>query len=250
MRILYLGDIVGTKALDVVINNLNSIKKEYNINLVFANAENVADGKGLTRQQYVIMQRAGIQAISMGNHTYSKKTIFEFINESNIVKPANMSEAPGKSYLTIRYNDKTITLISLLGRVFLNMSLDCPFKTIDKLLKEIKSDYIIVDVHAEATSEKMALAYYLENRVSAVLGTHTHIQTADERKIGNTLYITDIGMCGPYNSVIGDDALSIINRFKTGIYTPTKLAEGPIIINGVILDLDMKKIWRLNKIYG
>lgn len=249
MRILFLGDIVGKKALEVICNNIQTLKKENNINLVLANAENVEGGKGLSKTSYIALQKAGISGLTMGNHTYSKKNIFEFINEANIARPANMPLAPGKDFLTIKYNDKTLTLISVLGRVFMNMSLDCPFKTLDNLLPKLKSDYIILDVHAEATSEKLALAYYFKDRVDVVLGTHTHVQTADERLIGKTLYITDVGMCGPLDSIIGDDIEAITSRFITGVYTPAKVAEGKTIINGVILDLDKRTIRRLNKIY-
>lgn len=251
MRILFLGDIVGDNALNCIAKNIAAIKKENNINVVLANAENVCNGKGLNKKEYIELQKAGISALSMGNHTYSKNYIFEFINEANLVKPANMPLAPGKNYLTFKYNTQTITLISLLGRIFTNQIIDCPFKTLDNLLNEIKSDYIIVDFHAEATSEKQAFAFYFKDRVDAIIGTHTHVQTADERLIGErTLYITDVGMCGPYNSVIGENIDLIIERFLTGVYRPMQVATGPIVLNGVILDLDKKQIRRFNKLYN
>lgn len=248
MRILYLGDIVSEETIDYLEKHLNNIKREYKINLVFANGENVNRGKGLYKNDYTRLMKAGISALSMGNHTYSKKEIYEFIEDSNICRPANMYKAPGKEYITINYNNKKITIINLLGRVFMNSSLDCPFRTFDRLISENDSDYIIVDFHSEATSEKKCFAYYVDGRCNAVLGTHTHIQTADEQVLPkNTLYITDLGMCGPQLSVIGDDITDITERFLTGIYKPSRVAKGNIELNGVIIDLDKNTIERFNK---
>ncbi len=249
MRILYLGDVVGDITLKVLKQNIKEIRSKTKANLIFANAENVSLGKGLTKEEYLTLQSLGISVLTMGNHTFSKKEIFSFINDSNIVRPANMPDAPGKGYLVVKYNDKTITIINLIGRVYTNILADCPFKTLDKILKDVKSDYYIVDFHAEATSEKQALAYYFKDRIDAVVGTHTHVQTADERLIGKTLYITDLGMCGPYDSIIGDDVDSILERFITGIYKPSKVASGNIIISGAILDLTNKKIERFKEIF-
>ncbi len=250
MRILYLGDIVGDRALETITSNIARIRQEQKLNLIFANAENVCGGRGLNKVEYLALQKAGISVLTMGNHTYSKKEIIDFIDNSNIVRPANLVDAPGKGYLTIKYNTQTITIISLLGRVFTNSLVDCPFQTLAKILATVKSDYYIVDFHAEATSEKLALAYAFKNQIQALVGTHTHVQTADERNIEGTLYITDLGMCGPQNSIIGDDIESIITRFKTGVYKPSKVADGPIILQGAILDFTKKKIERYREFFN
>ena len=249
MRILYLGDIVGEKTIKAIASCLDDIKREYKINMVLANAENVSGGKGLTFKHYKELKSLGITGFSMGNHTFSKSEIKEYINEANIARPANLSTEYGKDVLYIQYNDKMIAIVNLLGRVFINSPLDCPFKTMDKLLNEIKADYIIVDIHGEATSEKKAFFYDFAGKVDAVLGSHTHIQTSDEQVYNNTCYITDMGMCGAYNSILGDDINSIIKRFRTGIYEPLAVAkDNEYIINGVVLDFSLNnKIIRISK---
>lgn len=241
MRILYLGDIVGEKSIKAISSILDDLKREYKINMVLANAENVSSGKGLTYKHYKELKTLGIHAFSMGNHTFSKSEIKEYINEANIARPANLTTDYGKEVLYIQYNDKKIALVNLLGRVFLNTPLDCPFKTMDKLLDTIKADHIIVDFHGEATSEKKAFFYDFAGKVDAVLGSHTHIQTSDEQVYNNTCYITDMGMCGAFNSVLGDDTASIIKRFRTGIYEPLSVSkDNEFIINGVVLDFGFK----------
>ena len=248
MRILYLGDIVGEKTIKVLNDNLGKIKNEYKINMVLCNAENVSSGKGLTEKHYKELKALGISGISMGNHTFSKSEINDYIDDATIVRPANLNCKHGKDILYIKYNNKIIALINMLGRIYSNTPLDCPFKTMDRLLKEIKVDYIIVDFHGDATSEKKAFFYEYAGKVSAVVGSHTHTQTADEEVYNNTCFISDMGMNGPFNSVIGDDKDMIIERFRTGVYSPVKVAsDNEYKINGVILDLGTtNKIERLN----
>ena len=248
MKILYLGDIVGENTIAVLKNNLEAIKREYGINIVLANAENVTGGLGLSEKHYKELKTIGIQGMSMGNHTYSKSEIKDYINDATICRPANLNTEYGKDVLYIKYNDKRIAIVNMLGRVYSNTPLDCPFKTMERLLKDIKADKIIVDFHADATSEKKAFMYEFAGRVDAVIGTHTHVQTADEEVYKNTCYITDIGMNGPYDSVIGDDIETILRRFKTGVYEKSSVAKSEYYrINGVILDLDtVNKITRLN----
>ena len=249
MRILYLGDIFGETSVRVIAENLNRIKKEYNINLVFANGENVSKGKGLIKRDYTNLMKAGIQALSMGNHAFSKSDIFTYIDNANICRPANLYDAPGKEYITINYNGFKITIINLLGRVFMNGALDCPFRTFDRIYENLDSDYIIVDFHGEATSEKIAFAYYVSGRANAVLGSHTHVQTADERVIDDkTLFISDMGMCGPYESVLGDSIDQILDRFITGIYHPADVAISDTILSGVILYTNTNTITRFKEI--
>jgi len=248
MRILYLGDIVGEKTIDVLKANLESIKRDYKINMVFANAENVTSGKGLSQKHYKELKSLGISAMSMGNHTFSKSEIKDYINDATICRPANLNTEYGKGYINVKYNDKTITIVNMMGRVFINSALDCPFKTMDALLNEIKSDYIIVDFHGEATSEKKAFFYDFSGKVDAVVGSHTHTQTSDEQVYNNTCFISDMGMCGPEYGILGDDVESIIKRFRTGVFEPLAVSKDEnYIINGVILDFGFKNtIERIN----
>ena len=248
MRILYLGDIVGEETVKLLANNLEKIKQENKIHVAFANAENVCGGKGLNFDYYKMLMKSGLSVLSMGNHTFSKFQIYDFIDDANIVRPANLYNAPGKGYMTINYNNQKITVINLIGRVFMNNSADCPFRKMDEILENVQSDYYIVDFHAEATSEKIALANYLDGRITAIVGTHTHVQTADERRLPKgTLAITDLGMCGPINSILGEEIEPITDRFITGIYKPAKVASGVIMLNGVIIDTNTKRIERFHK---
>lgn len=249
MRILYLGDIVGERTIPVLKKYLEQIKREYKINMVLANGENVSSGKGLTFRHYKELKSLGIAGFSMGNHTFSKSEIKDYINEATICRPANLNTDYGKEVLYVNYNDKKIAIVNLMGRVFLNAPLDCPFKTLDRILPTITADYIIVDIHAEATSEKKALFYDFSGRVDAILGTHTHIQTADEEVYNSTCYITDLGMCGASKSILGDDVSSVIHRFRTGMFEPLAVAkENEYVIQGVILDFSVKNtIERINK---
>lgn len=238
MRILYLGDIVGEKTIEVLRQNLDRIKKDNRINMILCNGENVTKGKGLNSKHYKELKSLGIAGISMGNHTFSKSEIKDYINDATIVRPANLTTEYGKEVLYIKYNDQTIALVNLLGRVFLNTPLDCPFKTLERLLKDIKADKIIVDMHAEATSEKKALFYAFAGRVDAIVGSHTHIKTDDVQVYNNTCYITDMGMCGPNKSILGDDPDAVISRFISGVFEPLPVAQdSEYILSGVILDL-------------
>ena len=238
MRILYLGDIVGEKTIEVLKENLEQIKKDNRINMVLCNAENVTKGKGLNQKHYKELKALGIAGMSMGNHTFSKSEIKDYIDEATIVRPANLTTEYGKEVLYIKYNNQTIALINLLGRVFLNTPLDCPFKTLDRLLENINADKIIVDIHAEATSEKEALFYAFAGKVDAIVGSHTHIKTDDAQTYNNTCYITDMGMCGPRVSVLGDDPEAVISRFRSGVFEPLPVANSSeYILSGVILDL-------------
>lgn len=251
MRILYLGDIVGESTLQVLKDNIEELKNEYKANLVFVNAENVSYGKGLFEKHYKMLKKMGVSGISMGNHTFSKSEIKEYINDATIVRPANLNTEYGKEVLYINYNNKIIALVNMQGRVYSNTPLDCPFKTMDRLLKSIKADYIIVDFHGDATSEKKAFFYDFAGKVDAVLGTHTHCQTADEEIYNNTCFITDMGMCGPSNSILGDDKEMVINRFRSGVFEPLKVSTNKeFIINGVLIDLGAKRqIIRVSKKY-
>ena len=251
MRILYLGDIVGERTIEVLKNNLEALKQEYKINLVCVNAENISGGKGMTEKHYKQLKALGIAGISMGNHTFSKSEIKNFINDATIARPANLNTPYGKDVLYIKYNDKTIAIVNMLGRVYTYTPLDDPFKTMDRLLEEIKADYIIVDFHGDATSEKKAFFYSFSSKVDAILGSHTHTQTADEQVYENCCFISDMGMCGVYESILGDDKDMVIERFRTGMFEPLKCASGnEFMLNGVVLDFGIKNtITRINKKY-
>ncbi len=241
LRILFIGDIVGECGLDYIEKNLSKIKSDNKINLVIANAENITNGRGLKKKDYQRLMSAGVSVITMGNHTFSQKEIKDYMDDSKIVRPANFNTNLGKGYITFNYNDKKITVVNLLGRVYMNnMSLDSPFTVMDKILEDVESDYIIVDMHAEATSEKIAFGFDFDGRVSAVVGTHTHVPTSDLRVLPKgTLYVTDIGMTGPYNGVLGDDKDIIIDRFRSGVYQPAPVSTDKAIqFNAVILDFN------------
>jgi len=251
MKILYIGDIFSSKAIDYLENNLEQIKRDNKINIVFANAENATHGRGLNKKHYTRLKQLGIAAISMGNHTFSNNEIKEYINDATIARPANLNTKYGKDHLIVNYNGTKILLINMLGRVYMNnMALENPFSTAKKILDEEVYDYSIIDMHAEATSEKISIANYLDGQVSAVVGTHTHVQTADERVLpGGTLFITDIGMTGPLDSCIGDNKEIIIDRFLSGVYERSTPSESSIQFNAVILEFTktgQNKISRIN----
>lgn len=257
MKVLFIGDVVGSPGRKIIKEILPGIKKENAIDFCIANGENAAGGKGIT---YVIAQelyKSGIDALTMGNHVWSKSEVLSFIDEDNkIVRPANYpEELPGKGSTVISNGSSSIGVLNLMGRIFME-GIESPFKAADKEIKELKKSakVIIVDMHAEASSEKCALAWYLEGKVSCVLGTHTHVQTSDERILPfGTAFITDVGMTGPHDGIIGVDKDIILNRFLTHMPVKHELAKGRVQFNSVILEIDEKsgktiKIERFNKI--
>lgn len=250
MKILFIGDVYGETGRSMLKESLPILKKEYKYDFLIVNGENSSNnGRGIDLKIYKEFMSLGVNCITMGNHVWGNKDIFDFIDESNIVRPLNFFDVPGQGYKTFRFNEKTITVINLLGRVFMNMVLDCPFQTMDKILEKIDSDYIFIDFHAEATSEKVALGWYLDGRVDAIVGTHTHVPTADNRVLPKkTLYITDVGMTGALNGVIGVSKDVVVNRFIKGYNGQNKPEYGPSQLNGVILDLKNKKIERISLI--
>lgn len=243
MNILVIGDIFGKPGRKIIKRMLSRIQTENDIMFTIANAENAAGGKGLTREVLRELLGAGIDVLTMGNHVWDNKEIFQFIDdEFRLVRPINYpGDCPGQGYHVYQAGfNKKIAVINASGRVFLP-ALDCPFQKINEIVMELKDsvDYIIVDFHAEATSEKVALGRFLDGRVTAVLGTHTHIQTADERILpGGTGYITDLGMTGPYDSILGVDKDIIIQKFLTGRPARFEVAAGPAQMEGVIIDVD------------
>ena len=255
MKILAIGDIVGESGLNKLKEELPKIIEKENIDFVIANAENTSLGMGLTIKDFNTLLKMKIDVITMGNHTWGKKDIFTFINNPKLIRPANYSKGvPGQGYSIQECNGKKIAVINLIGRTDMGILSENPFIVVEDLINKLKEkvDIIAIDFHAEATAEKIAMKHFLDGKISIIFGTHTHVQTADEEITENgTGYITDLGMTGPKNSVIGMDAKASIKRFVTSLPERYKLADGEAILNGCIFELDddncrTKSIYRIN----
>lgn len=256
MRILTVGDIVGRVGLQKLKEVLPGIIESNNIDFVIVNGENAADGMGLTEKMYKEILALKVDIVTMGNHTWGKKEIFNFIDDKHIIRPANYSKNnPGRGYEIFECNGKKIGVINLIGRTSMNVLSENPFLVAKEILEEIKdkTDIIFVDFHAEATAEKIAMGYFLDGEVTAVFGTHTHVQTSDETILRKgTGYITDIGMTGPAESVIGMDIEVSLKRFETSLPEKYKVAEGKGKLNSCLFEIDndtnkVVKITRINK---
>ena len=235
-----IGDIVGQPGRQVVKELLPGLRQQYGFSLVIANAENVAGGLGLTSTTAEELLGAGVDVLTSGNHIWAQKEIIPYLDgEMPILRPLNYPPGvPGKGYIV----NRQAMVVNLIGRTFMS-DVDCPFRAIDQLLTEVKSKppVIIVDFHAEATSEKVAMGRYLDGRVSAVLGTHTHVGTSDSQLLPQgTAYVTDVGMTGPVDSVIGMETEVVIQRFLTGIPHRMSVARGKTMFNAVLLRVDEK----------
>jgi hypothetical protein len=242
MKILFIGDIVGSPGRQAVANLLPALAKEYNLDFAIANAENAAGGSGITPRVAGELFAVGLDVLTSGDHIWKKRDIFEIINQDErILRPLNYpGNAPGRGYGIFKKKDKAIGVINTQGRVFME-ALECPFRACRRAQEELAKEtkVILVDIHAEATSEKIALGWYLDGLVSAVVGTHTHIQTADERILpAGTAYITDVGMTGPYDSVIGREIEDVLERFLTAVPTRFEVAKENVQLHGVVLDID------------
>lgn len=256
MRVLAVGDIVGRTGLQKLKDVLPKVVKENYIDFVIVNGENAADGMGLTEKMYKEILSLNVNVVTMGNHTWGKKEIFNFIEDKHIIRPANYTpNNPGKGYEIFECKGKNIAVINLIGRTTMQVLSENPFLVAKDIINEIKPvvDIIIIDFHAEATAEKIALAYYLNGDATIIFGTHTHVQTADEEILENgTAFITDIGMTGPKKSVIGMDVDVSIKRFETSLPEKYKIAEGEGKFNSCMFEIDDKtnkvvKIERINK---
>ncbi len=241
MRILFIGDIVGQPGRQMVARHLKPLVAEYGTEMVLANAENAAGGFGITPSIGEELFSLGIDLLTSGNHVWDKKEAEGYLaKESRLLRPANYpEEAPGTGVHVLRKDERMLGVLNIQGRAFLP-SIDCPFKTADREIAQLRqvTDTILVDFHAEATAEKQAFAWYVDGRVSAVVGTHTHVQTADERILpGRTAYITDVGMTGPHNSVIGIKPDDAIQKFITHLTRKFTLALGPAQLCAVVLDV-------------
>jgi len=246
MRILILGDVVGRPARRAVRDLVRPFVKKESIDLVIANAENAAGGMGVDVKSAEELFAAGVQVLTSGNHIWKKKEIYSYLDEQPcLLRPANYPPgAPGLGFYQWQGDDGLKALIiNLQGRVFMPNHVDDPFRCADGILRQhgAHSPVVIVDMHAEATSEKNAMGWYLDGRVSAVYGTHTHIQTADERILaGGTAFITDIGMCGPFDSVIGIEREAVIEGFLSQLPRRFEVAEANVVLQGVVVEVDEK----------
>jgi metallophosphoesterase (TIGR00282 family) len=242
MRILFIGDIVGSPGREMVTKHLAEIVERERADLVVVNGENSAAGFGITPKIAEELFALGADVITGGNHSWDKKEILEYIpNEPRLLRPANFPKSPGRGlYVGTSRGGVRYAVLNLQGRVFMTQ-LDCPFRTADAELARIPPDVkiIFVDMHAEATSEKQAMGWYLDGRVSVVVGTHTHVATADERVLPNgTAFITDVGMTGPHESVIGMDRGAMVKRFLDSMPTKFEVAIGDVRLNGILADVD------------
>ena len=252
MNILTIGDIVGRPGRQVINTHLRDLRRQHKIELVIGNAENAAGGFGLTLNTANELMGDGVDVFTSGNHIFAQKEIIPYLDsEMPILRPLNYPVVvPGRGYLV----SGKVLVVNLMGRVFMN-NLDCPFRAMDRLLDELenKPKIIIVDFHAEATSEKVAMGRYLDGRVSAVLGTHTHVGTIDTQILpGGTAYVTDIGMTGPTDSIIGDDVDAVIQRFLTQMPHHLSVGKGKPVLNAVLVEVDeasgkAKSIERIQK---
>ena len=242
MRILAVGDLVGESGVKKLKEIVPNLKKEKKIDFIITNGENSAGGMGITEKNFKDILEAGTNVITMGNHTWGKKDIFKFIDAPQLLRPANYPKGVvGKGIGIYECKGKKIAVMNLIGRVDVNILSENPFIIAKEMVDEIKNqvDIIVIDFHAEATAEKIAMARYLDGKITALFGTHTHVQTADEEIFPEgTAYITDIGMTGPKNSVIGMDIRASIKRFETTLPEKYKLAEGECIFNAVIFEID------------
>ncbi len=256
MKILAVGDLVGNAGVSKLKKELKNICEQENIDFVIVNGENAGEGMGITQRNFNDLLEEKIDVITMGNHTWGKKDIFKFIDHPKLLRPANYAKGVvGKGYNIYKCSDKKIAVINLIGRVDVNVLSENPFIVAKEIIEKIKHDVdiIAIDFHAEATAEKIAMARYLDGEATLVYGTHTHVQTADETifKKG-TGYITDIGMTGPKESVIGMDMDVSIKRFVTTLPERYKIATGECMLNSVVFEIDdntnkVSNIYRINK---
>lgn len=242
MKILAVGDIVGENGLRKLKEILPNLKQQEKIDFIIVNGENVAGGMGITEKLFNQIIQAGADVVTLGNHTWSKKDIFNFIDNEKIIRPANYPKGVvGKGYGIYKCKNKKIAVMNLLGRTNMGILTENPFLEADNIINKVRNevDYIILDFHAEATAEKIAMREYLEGRVNIIFGTHTHVQTADEEITKSGMgYISDLGMTGPKDSVIGMDKKASIKRFVTTLPEKYRIAEGESKFNGCIFEID------------
>lgn len=244
IRILFLGDIVGEPGRKAVIARLAALKEQENIDFIVVNGENAAGGRGITSKISIDLLRAGVAVITTGDHVWDQREIVDYFpTEPRLLRPVNYPEgAPGSGSVVLDTPKGKIGVINAQGRVFMNPPLESPLEGVEKAVESMRDEgvrVIMLDFHAEATSEKIAMGRAMDGKVSLVVGTHTHVQTSDEQIFpGGTAYLTDAGMCGPAESVLGREIASVVWRLRTGMPTRFPVAKGPVRICGVIVGVD------------
>ncbi len=242
MHILFIGDVVGKPGREILRRALPELVEQHAIDLVVANVENAAGGMGVTRDVAESIRDAGVDVMTSGNHIWDKKEALDYIElEPRLIRPANYPDAPGRGHFVARTaGGVSVGVINIMGRVFMN-PLDNPFAVVEQEVAQVReeADVVLVDFHAEATSEKLAMGWHLDGRVTAVVGTHTHVQTADERILPKgTAYITDVGMTGPHESIIGVQTQAALGRFLNGMPSRFETASGDTRLNAVVITAD------------
>ena len=243
VRVAFIGDVVGKPGMRIVCSTVPWLRREQDVQCVIANAENAADGSGLRCKDYRRLVEHGVDGITLGDHVFRKKEIIDALeSESNLIRPANLpSDAPGASHMILEVDEETkVAVFSALGRVFMK-PVDCPFRAIDRQLEEIAgvTPIQIVDFHAEATSDMQIMGRYLDGRVSAVLGTHTHVATADDCIFpGGTAFQSDVGMTGPFESILGRKIDAVLEATLKSLPTPFQVATADLRLNATVLDLE------------
>lgn len=245
IKILFIGDIFGRPGRQAVKELVPRLRNEYSLDLVIGNCENAAQGRGITPKLTQELLNSSIDLLTSGNHIWHSQDIYPFLNESTcrLIRPANLSqEAPGKGWDIVETKGGLkVAVLNVMGQVFMAPSADSPFTAVDRLLDKVsgEADLIILDMHAETTSEKRAMGWYVDGKIQACVGTHTHVQTADEEILpGGCAYITDLGMTGPYNSVIGMEKERVLKRFRTSLPVRFEVGEGDVRLCGAIIEID------------
>ncbi len=244
MKILVVGDVVARPGRRVLIDHLGKLREKTGADFTIVNVENAAGGFGITEKIFHQFQALGIDVMTSGNHVWDKREALDFIQQQpNLLRPHNYPPGtPGSGWIMVEFGNTKIGVLNVMGQAFMHPVLDSPFESVDGVLAEFgqEADVIVVDFHAETTSEKVAMGWHLDGKVAAVVGTHTHIPTADERVLpGGTAYITDLGMTGCYDSVIGSDTTCVVNRMVHKIQSRLEPAVGPGSLCGVVIDVDV-----------
>ncbi len=240
MNILFLGDVVADCGIRAVTSVLPDLKKQYQIDFTIVNGENAAEGKGITYPIYQQLIDAGADVITLGNHAFSKREVLgDLKNMKRLIRPDNMEPFNrGQSYLICECRGKKVAVANILGSAFMRASTGDPYLCAERLLQRIHADIIIIDFHAEATSEKQAMLEIVKDKAAALIGTHTHVQTADEKIRDGCAFICDVGMCGPYDSILGRDRDEVLSKMMTGQFTRYRPAMGEPVICGAVIEID------------
>ncbi len=254
MNILIVGDVFSKLGRTSLERNLKKIQSEKKLNFIVVNGENISHGKGMNEKHYKWLMSLGVNVVTLGNHSFNNRQIFDFIdNVNNIVRPSNLPDGtPGKGYTTINYNGLKITVLQVIGQIFMADEATSPFKKAEEILNSVNSDITICDFHGEATSEKIAFAHHFDGKINVIFGTHTHVQTSDARILPKgTAYITDVGMTGPLDGVIGVKKEIIINRFLTGEkdrFEPEEDGKSQFCAILVEIDEVKRKVTKIDKL--